>query len=422
MSYGCLTCRIVLLDLASQREHYKTDWHRVNLNRKADGNLAPVSELEFSAWLDQRNTSLENEDEKKKRKSIGDSKSKGRNENQQKNTFKCSFCQKTFHSEKSLNDHYRSKKHQDNIKESSHESKEILSHNLMEKTSIDAGKNEGILSHSPSIITHLDCLFCHATFPNVEINANHMTEIHGFSIPNRNHLVDLEGLIMLLTSIVGEAHSCLWCLDGIKPFDSIYQVRQHMIDNDHIRLRYDNRTIKAGLGLFYQHDNSSNSSLDKNGNEIIVSETVNNYIKDNDDENSDYTDIDDEMTLNDSDDFENLCVISPDNSQMLLPNGRIISHRHFYKQYSHRKGLILASSSSSPLSITLDSNCSLSDKTKDDSLIKPEHSMHNFPFNAISRELSKRSRKEYCREKSYHEMNVSVKANKLQKHFRQQIL
>ena len=45
-AFTCITCRVVFVDGDTQREHYKTDWHRYNLKRKI-AQLAPVTADNF---------------------------------------------------------------------------------------------------------------------------------------------------------------------------------------------------------------------------------------------------------------------------------------------------------------------------------------------------------------------------------------
>lgn len=45
-AFTCITCRVIFLDGETQREHYKTDWHRYNLKRKI-AELQPVTAENF---------------------------------------------------------------------------------------------------------------------------------------------------------------------------------------------------------------------------------------------------------------------------------------------------------------------------------------------------------------------------------------
>eukprot|EP00043_Microstomoeca_roanoka_P007527 m.72438 g.72438 ORF g.72438 m.72438 type:complete len:500 (+) comp13858_c0_seq1:794-2293(+) len=93
----CITCRVGFHSPDSQREHYKTDWHRYNLKRKVAA-LPPVTAEAFrSRVLAQRAT-----DEAARREAA--------------TTYECSTCSKTFSTRNAHENHLNSKKHKDNEK------------------------------------------------------------------------------------------------------------------------------------------------------------------------------------------------------------------------------------------------------------------------------------------------------------------
>lgn len=93
-SFTCLNCRVRFKDTISQRDHYKTDWHRYNLKRKV-AELQPVTAEEFQKRVLQQK--------------LNDSISA------QNTVYYCLPCGKHFGSEKSQDNHLNSKKHKDSV-------------------------------------------------------------------------------------------------------------------------------------------------------------------------------------------------------------------------------------------------------------------------------------------------------------------
>jgi pre-60S factor REI1 len=94
----------------------------------------------------------------------------------------------------------------------------------------------------------LECLFCTSIFESLDSSLDHMQKIHGMFIPERNYLVDLEGLVRYLNQKVNEEHECLYCgrlkwsEDGIKT---------HMRDMSHCKIAYENEDQQLEIGKFY---------------------------------------------------------------------------------------------------------------------------------------------------------------------------
>ena len=94
----CITCSVGFLEASAQREHYKTDWHRYNLKRKV-AEFPPVSESDFKSRMDKH--------EQQRKVLSGEAKSP---------TGYCVACSKNFASEKAYENHLKSKKHLECLK------------------------------------------------------------------------------------------------------------------------------------------------------------------------------------------------------------------------------------------------------------------------------------------------------------------
>jgi len=92
------------------------------------------------------------------------------------------------------------------------------------------------------------CLFCNYDSPTTPLNVIHMERIHGMFIPERQYLVDLDGLITSLHEKIYEFHECLYC-GRLKP--TVYGLQTHMRDKGHCKIRFDTEDEQLEIGEFY---------------------------------------------------------------------------------------------------------------------------------------------------------------------------
>ncbi|KAK5653376.1 hypothetical protein OQA88_9068 [Cercophora sp. LCS_1] len=92
------------------------------------------------------------------------------------------------------------------------------------------------------------CLFCNYNAPTPALNVAHMERIHGMFIPEKNYLVDLEGLLTALQERVFELNECLNC--G-KVKGSTFAVQTHMRDKSHCQIPYTTEEEQLEIGEFY---------------------------------------------------------------------------------------------------------------------------------------------------------------------------
>ena len=92
------------------------------------------------------------------------------------------------------------------------------------------------------------CLFCNYNSPSVELNAAHMERIHGMFIPEKNYLVDLDGLIGALNEKIHGNHECLYC-GKLKP--SVFGLQTHMRDKGHCKIPFFTEEEQLEIGEFY---------------------------------------------------------------------------------------------------------------------------------------------------------------------------
>jgi len=87
-------------------------------------------------------------------------------------------------------------------------------------------------------LTLEDCLFCKEK-REFEENLVHMEKIHGFFIPNREFLVDMEGFIRYLADKIAVGNVCLYCNNKSRYYESLQSVRSHMNDSSHCKIAYE---------------------------------------------------------------------------------------------------------------------------------------------------------------------------------------
>jgi pre-60S factor REI1 len=92
------------------------------------------------------------------------------------------------------------------------------------------------------------CLFCNYESPTIALNVTHMERIHSMFIPERQYLVDLDGLIRTLHEKIYEDHECLYC-GKLKP--TVFGLQTHMRDKGHCKIRFDTEDEQLEIGEHY---------------------------------------------------------------------------------------------------------------------------------------------------------------------------
>ncbi|KAI7779743.1 hypothetical protein LA080_000340 [Diaporthe eres] len=97
-------------------------------------------------------------------------------------------------------------------------------------------------------LTLKHCLFCNHESPDVPLNVSHMEKTHGMFIPEKQYLVDIEGLLRSLQERIQEYHECLVC--G-KAKANAYAAQTHMRDTAHCKIPYTTEDEQLEIGEFY---------------------------------------------------------------------------------------------------------------------------------------------------------------------------
>jgi len=306
----CITCSVAFKEASDQRDHYKTDWHRYNLKRKV-AELPPVNEADFN------NRMLKHEEQRKALS--GETKAP---------TGYCVACSKSFGTEKSYENHLKSKKHLEALKafEKKENRQEIeknrRNRKLTEETKEEEAMEEDAESDDEEIeevdsdewddedaIPANDCFFCAHHSSNNDKNLMHMSEKHSFFVPDLQFVVNLDGLLTYIGCKVGQGKMCLTCSEKGKCFRSLDAVRKHMVDKGHCKIAFAGGDAIAEFADFYDY---SSTYPEADG--------------DNDDQEDQDVDMgsDEEVDVN---------AIDDTGYELVLPSGAKIGHRSLMRYY-----------------------------------------------------------------------------------------
>ncbi|CAJ1072949.1 zinc finger protein 622 isoform X3 [Xyrichtys novacula] len=163
----------------------------------------------------------------------------------------------------------------------------------------------------PGSIPVTDCLFCSHHSRTLMKNVTHMTQVHGFFIPDVEFLVDLRGFIRYLGEKVGAGNVCLWCNEKGRSFYSAEAVQSHMTDKGHCKLFTEG---DAALEFADFYDFRSSYPDRKEGEDA--------------DADVDEDKLPDDKTLEYDD----------ETMELTLPSGAKIGHRSLMRYYKQRFG------------------------------------------------------------------------------------
>ncbi|KAL3831320.1 hypothetical protein ACJMK2_023087 [Sinanodonta woodiana] len=405
--FTCISCRVAFLDAETQRNHYKTDWHRYNLKRKV-AELPPVTAETFrERVLTAQREQLEAEEDQ---------------------STSCTLCSKHFSTRNAYQNHINSKKHRDAESrqlEKSHQEVNELNKKNTEKVIIDPvnlsmkpqmkeanevleegssqqpstvqtrkqteesteakdtkvtgeSDSESVESWEGEALGIEECLFCSYVSKTLEDNVKHMTTKHSFFLPDAEYIVDLEGLISYLGAKVGEGNMCLWCNERGKAFHSTKSAQQHMLDKGHCKMLHEGDTILE-YADFYDY----RSSYPEEESEGATGGTT----------QEEDMEVESEVTSEVIEGYE-----------LVLPSGSVIGHRSLQRYYRQ--------------------NLPQREYPKTRSILPRMLAQYKaLGWTGATGEIAQRRVKDLAtvqRWKNRHFTRLGVKANLLQKHFRHQ--
>ncbi|GAB0090414.1 zinc finger protein 622 [Sergentomyia squamirostris] len=180
----------------------------------------------------------------------------------------CTRCKKKFASKIAYDNHVQSNKHIRNvsISEDGDDHEPIIVKkpvDVAEKPTNVADKTEESdlddeewddLSDADELddIDPNMCIFCSLVHENLSHNIKHMAEVHSFFIPDVEFCSDIGGLIGYLIVKVHKDFLCLWCNETAQGFASIDAVQKHMKDKGHCMMRFEGDTVEE-YEYFYDY-------------------------------------------------------------------------------------------------------------------------------------------------------------------------
>ncbi|KAI8631333.1 C2H2 type zinc-finger-domain-containing protein [Xylariaceae sp. FL1651] len=289
--YTCNTCQVAFRYADTQKGHMKSDWHRYNLKRRV-ASLPPISSEVFTEKVLQARATTTAEADRASFQQL------------------CEVCQRTYYSDNSYRNHISSQKHK--AKEAAllkrggtiDDASSVMSSTLslgdpipvpseevdsdaeeefnevvegLQKTSlkerpspvkrpsnpqpsvdVQNQRDQTVSEQSSEIVsstatpiprmTLQTCLFCNYESPTIPLNVVHMERIHGMFIPEKQYLIDLNGLIAALQQQIQEYHECLYC--G-KFKSTTAAVQTHMRDKGHCMIPFTTEEEQLNIGDFY---------------------------------------------------------------------------------------------------------------------------------------------------------------------------
>jgi pre-60S factor REI1 len=116
------------------------------------------------------------------------------------------------------------------------------------------------------------CFFCDYQSPTIPLNAHHMEKFHGMVIPERDYLVDLEGLLNHLWARIFEKHTCLTCGKEKRAAGEEKKKGQavvdHMNDARHCTIPYSTEAEQLDIGEFYDFRSTYSSGEEDEDEEM----------------------------------------------------------------------------------------------------------------------------------------------------------
>ncbi|KAA8644255.1 putative C2H2 finger domain protein [Aspergillus tanneri] len=346
LPYTCNTCLVAFRGSDAQRDHMRRDWHLYNMKRRV-ASLPPVSQETF------------NEKVLAAKATSSAAAAKASFEKT------CVACQKTFYSENSYQNHVKSSKHRAREarlhKENAAESSSVMSSTFSLGEPINKPRAETDVS---TITKDLDtatineqegendendemdespdngefsparCLFCPTKSANLQENTDHMLKSHGMFIPEKDFLVNLEGLVHYLNRKITENNECLYC-HAIK--NSPAGVRTHMRDKGHCMIAFETEEEQIEIGQFYDFRSTYSDDEDDD-----AASTASDMVEDGgvkvDGEDDGWETETSASSIDEDDMPKNPTVIYKTEYEMHLPSGRSIGHRslaRYYRQNLH---------------------------------------------------------------------------------------
>ena len=315
----CNHCLYVSKTYEEMKEHYKSEFHKYNLNR-VTMNLTPLS---YEDYKRKKDFFMKKMEEKKKAEESLKLKSQ--------NLF-CEICSKKFNSSKKLEEHLNSKNHLKNKAKKDEEKKDEISEiSTSSKNEIKEPKNKEPEKTTLDDITC--CLFCNFKSDNLKNNFYHMVQMHNLEIPFIFYIKNYEELIKILAKKIFVYHACFTC--DTQRFETIRSLQRHMLSKGHTVIN--DKDLDEFLYKYYDIKKllsikDKNKRKSKEFKILSLRAKVAKVLNEKNLEGDEWEEI---KSNEDEDEYEPMTL---PNGELLLENGTTLGNKEFkiyYKQKFH---------------------------------------------------------------------------------------
>lgn len=285
----CTACRCTFGSVIDQKKHFGLDWHRYNLKRKVVG-LGPVTEDQFNV---RKQTALD----------------ATRASETTPFAATCLSCKKSFSNRNMLEQHKKSKKHIQAVKQNGGEERieETDAEEKPAKETKEQAEYDDEVARSKVSLDLEDCIFCSHRADTLDASLIHMHKEHGFFLPDLEFAHDLEGLITYIAEKVKLGYLCLYCNGKGKAFSSHYDCQKHMVAKSHCKLLYQPEEDFDEYAPFYDFS----AALDEDW--------------ETEDEEDDVESVEE--------DVEEEGMQISETGELILPDGRCVGKRQYRRYY-----------------------------------------------------------------------------------------
>ena len=316
----CNHCLYVSKTYEEMKEHYKSEFHKYNLNR-VTMNLAPLS---FEDYKRKKDFFMKKLEEKQKTEEVL--------KLQTQNLY-CDICSKKFNSQKKLEEHLISKTHLKN-KAKKDEQKKTKEEDISTSSTneIKEAKNQEPEKTTLDDITY--CLFCNFKSENLKNNFYHMVQTHNLEIPFIFYIKNYEDLIKIFAKKIFSYHACFTC--DTQRFETIKALQKHMLSKGHTVVN--NKDLDEFLFKYYDLKKllsikDKNKRRSKEFKILILRARVAKELKEKNLEGDD--EWEEIKSDEEDDDYEPLTL---PNGELMLEDGTTLGNKEFkiyYKQRFH---------------------------------------------------------------------------------------
>jgi pre-60S factor REI1 len=227
----CNHCMYDCKTYEHMREHYRSDFHKYNLNRVTMN----LNNLTYPEYLKKKELYQKTYEANNKT---------NQQQSDQNNTtaieHKCEVCRKMFASLNKLKEHLISKLHKKN--------EEIFNQTKSNQPDVATTANKKEKEEEQTALNDINiCLFCNKKSDNLENNIIHMINTHKFEVPFIHCIKSYKGFLELLAKKIFKYGACVNC--DTQKFKNYKALQNHMMDKQHTAIN--NEDLEEFMYKYY---------------------------------------------------------------------------------------------------------------------------------------------------------------------------